>query len=155
MNSFSSLFQRENLGQLILSVLFIIYLILGSKVPTSVAGLIDTVYGKVVVIVIALILFVNSNPVLGILGFIVAYELIRHSSAATGSSALAKYLPTEEKKATAMTAYNQFPYTLEQEMVKKMAPMKPVPESSKGEYTFNPVLDDSHDAAPINYNGVI
>jgi hypothetical protein len=47
---------------------------------------------------------------------------------------------------------NQFPYTLEQEVVKKMAPAK-----ESYDYTpssFSPVLDDTYDAAPIDYTGV-
>jgi hypothetical protein len=51
--------------------------------------------------------------------------------------------------------YNQFPYTLEQEVVKKMAPLNKADTSGSNTYSFNPVLDDLHDAAPVNYTGVI
>jgi hypothetical protein len=153
MDSFSELFKKENLGQVILCILFIIYLIMGYKVPDSVAGVIDTIYGKIGVAVIALVLFSYANPILGVLGFIVAFDIIRRSSVATGTFALDNYVPTEEKKETHLNAMNQFPYTLEQEVVKKMAPMKYVPESSN--VSFSPVLDDTYDAAPIDYNGVV
>ena len=154
MNSFSDLFLRENLGQLILCILFIIYLLIGLNIPNSVATLIDNIYGKVIIIIVALTLFVNFNPILGVLGFIVAYELIRRSSISTGTYGLEKYMPTETKKYSDLTSLNQFPYTLEQEVVKKMAPMKQSEETSSSA-TFFPVLDNLHDAASVNYTGVI
>jgi len=154
MNSFSNLFLRENLGQLILCILFIIYLLMGTMVPRTVASLIDTIYGKIIIVIVALILFVNFNPILGVLGFIVAYELLRHASMSTGSYGLEKYMPTETKKYSEMTALNQFPYTLEQEVVKKMAPIKQTEETMTPS-KFHPVLDNLHDAASVNYTGVI
>jgi hypothetical protein len=48
---------------------------------------------------------------------------------------------------------NQFPYTLEQEVVKKMAPMKFSDSTTTS--SFSPVLDDTYDAAPIDYTGVV
>ena len=154
MDSFSDLFKRQNLGQVVLCILFIIYLIMGYNMPTSVAGVIDTIYGKIIVVVVALILFSYVNPILGVLGFLVAFELIRRSSLATGTYALNNYIPTEEKKSSNLSAMNQFPYTLEQEVVKKMAPIR-VTFDTQTPPTFRPILDDNYDAAPINYTGVI
>ena len=122
--------------------------------PDSVAGVVDTIYGKVIVAVIALVLFSFANPILGVLGFLVAFELIRRSSMTTGTYALDHYVPTEVKKETQLNAMNQFPYTLEQEVVKKMAPIRDNSDSST-QPSFHPVLDDTYDAAPINYTGVI
>ena len=152
MDNFKDLFKKQHMGQVILLILFIIYLIMGYKTPDSLANLIDNVYGKVFVIVIALLLFSTSNPILGIVGFIVAYELIRRSVVKTGTYALNNYMPTEKKKASNLTAFNQFPYTLEQEIVKKMAPIEKTVSSNS---TYAPILDDLHDAAPIDYNGVV
>jgi hypothetical protein len=154
MDSFSDLFKRQNLGQVVLCILFIIYLIMGYNMPSSVAGVIDTIYGKIIVVVVALILFSYVNPILGVLGFLVAFELIRRSSLATGTYALNNYIPTEEKKSSNLSAMNQFPYTLEQEVVKKMAPIR-VTYDTQTPATFRPILDDNYDAAPINYTGVI
>ena len=53
-----------------------------------------------------------------------------------------------------MTKNNQFPYTLEQEIVKKMAPVNKN-NSTSSSYSFKPILDDLHDAAPLDYKGVI
>ena len=154
MDSFSDLFKKENMGQVILCILFIIYLIMGYKMPDSIANVIDTNYGKVIVVVMALILFAYANPVLGVLGFFVAFDLISKSSVATGTYALERYVPTEAKKESQLNAMNQFPYTLEQEVVKKMAPIKQS-EDTQGPADFSPVLDNLYDAAPIGYTGVV
>ena len=154
MDSFNKLFKKEHMGQNMLTILFIIYLIMGYKVPEPIANVVDTTYGKIIVITIAILLFAYANPILGVIGFLVAYDLIKRSSVATGNYALAKYLPTEAKKYTELTDYNQFPYTLEQEVVKKMAPIAHTTSNST-QVHFSPILDDTHDAAPINYTGVI
>jgi hypothetical protein len=158
MDSFNNLLKKENMkqnmGQHILSILFIIYLIVGVKTPQPIAGMVDNIVGKILVVVTAIVLFSFANPILGILGFIVAFELIRRSSVSTGTYALNKYLPTEQKKQSNLTAYNQFPYTLEQEVVKKMAPIT-YTSSNSTQIHFKPILEDNHDAAPINYTGVI
>jgi len=152
----SNLFKQKNSGQLILCVIFIIYLLMGAnKPPRMIAEFIDSFAGRIIVILVSLIILSKYNPILGVLGLIVAYNLISSSSNATGSNALQKYLPTEKKKYTAMTQYNQFPYTLEQEVVKKMAPINKYDSGNPKQYTFNAVLDNLHDAAPIDYKGVV
>ena len=155
MDSFQDLFKKKNMGELLLGILFIVYLIMGYKPPAALANVIDSTYGKVIVVLVALILFANSNPILGVLGFFIAYNLISKSEIVTGTYGLNNYMPTEEKKYSSLTMYNQFPYTLEQEVVKKMAPLNKADTSGSNTYSFNPVLDDLHDAAPVNYTGVI
>jgi len=154
MEYLKKLMEKKNMPQLVLVILFIVYLVLGLKMPNNIADMIDTTSGKIVIAILALALFAYSNPILGVLGIIVAYELIKRSTVATGSAALEKYYPTEAKKWSPFSPLHQFPYTLEQEMVKKMAPIR---RSNTGnqKVSFKPVLDDLHDAAPVNYQGVI
>ena len=142
------LFKKENMGQNVLAVLFVIYLIMGYKTPAPVANMIDTMWGKIIVITIALLLFAYANPVLGVLGIFVAFDLIKRSTISTGNYALSKYLPTEKKKMTELTAYNQFPYTLEQEVVKNMTTQKFNTEYVKA--SFAPTLDDTHEASSLS-----
>jgi hypothetical protein len=149
MESFSSLFKKEHMSELVLVIFFIIYLILGLKTPEPIANLIDTLVGKITILIIVLYLFMNANPILAVLSLFVAFDLIRRSSLATGIDALKKYAPSEEKKMTQFTAYNQFPYTLEQEVVAKMAPVMQS-GSSITQASFKPILDDLHDASPVN-----
>ena len=147
MDYFSTLFDKKNMPQLVLSVLFVVYLVMGYKMPEGAAGLIDSSIGKIVVVIVALMLFAYSNPILGVLGIMVAYQLIKSSSEKTGMAALEKYYPTEEKKWSPFTAIHQFPYTLEQEVVKQMASQKFNANYVKAPY--RPMLDDTHDASLI------
>ena len=154
MDYFSELFKKDNMGQVILVILFLIYIVMGYKTPDSLASMIDTMIGKLVVIGFALALLFCCNPILGVLGLLVAFLLIQRSSIINGSAALNAYYPTEKKKYSNLTAINQFPYTLEQEVVSKMAPINNTinPDAVSN---FMPVLDNIHDAAPVGYRGVV
>ena len=149
MDSFSSLFKKEHMGELILAILFIIYLIMGFRTPQPIAGLIDSLIGKIVIFIIVIYLFMHSNPILAVLALFVAFDLIRRSSVATGIDALQRFAPSEEKKSSQFTAFNQFPYTLEQEVVKKMAPIIQS-SSSLTAPSYKPLLDNLYDAASLN-----
>jgi hypothetical protein len=148
MDYFSTLFDKKNMPQLVLSVLFVIYLVVGYKMPEGIAMLVDSNVGKIVVVVVALMLFAYSNPILGVLALLVAYQMLKGASIKTGMAGLAEYYPTEEKKWSPFTPVHQFPYTLEQEVVKKMTTQKFNTEYVKA--PFKPILDDTHDASPLS-----
>jgi len=149
MEGFSSLFKKEHMGELVLVVLFIIYLIMGLKTPEPVAGIVDTLVGKIVIFIIIIYLFMHANPILAVLALLVGFDLIRRSSMATGIDALQRFAPSEEKKSSQFTAFNQFPYTLEQEVVSKMAPIMKS-GSSITQASYKPLLDNLYDASPLN-----
>jgi len=144
MEYLNELLEKKNMPQLALVILFIIYLIMGFKTPGSVANMIDSTVGKIIVALVALFLFAYSNPILGVLGIFVAYQLVRNASIKTGMASLEQYYPTEEKKWSPFTPAHQFPYTLEQEMVKRMAPQKFNTNYVKP--TYKPMLEDIYDA---------
>ena len=148
MDSFSSLFKKEHMGELTLAILFIIYLIMGYKTPEPVATVIDSIVGKIVIILIVIYMFMNTNPIVAILALFVAFDLIRRSSVTTGIDALKRYVPTEEKKSSQFSAFNQYPYTLEQEVVKKMAPIIQS-GSSLSKPSYKPLLENLYDASPL------
>jgi hypothetical protein len=149
MESFSSLLKKEHMGELVLVVLFIIYLIMGSKTPEPVAVMVDTLVGKIVIFITIIYLFMHANPILAVLALLVGFDLIRRSSMATGIDALQRFAPSEEKKSSQFTAFNQFPYTLEQEVVAKMAPVMKS-GSSLSQASYKPLLDNLYDASPLN-----
>jgi hypothetical protein len=57
--------------------------------------------------------------------------------------------PSEYNKFAQFTAFNQFPYTLEQEVIKQMVPTM-TPGNSISKPSYKPILDDLHDASDIN-----
>ena len=148
MDYFDTLFDKKNMPQLVLSLVFVAYLVMGYQMPANVASMIDSTLGKIIVVIVAIMLFAYSNPVLGVLSLLVAYQLIRGSSVRTGMAGLEEFYPTEAKKWSPFTPTNQFPYTLEQEVVKNMTTQKFNTEYVKA--PFRPTLDDTHDASPLN-----
>ena len=153
MELFQNLLKRSNQHQLLLAVLFVIYILFNIETPHPLAQLIDNIYGNIVVVLFALSFFFHSDPVVGVLGLLAAYELIKRSSDKTGTAAIKNYLPSEYHKGKQFTAFNQFPVTLEEQMVAKMAPL--VRNAPPPNVDYKPVLDGQHHAAPINYQGVI
>ena len=151
MNNFSSLFKKENTGELILAVLLIIYLIIGEKPPKSVAQVVNSMAGKIIILLIVVYIFIHTNPILAVLILFVAFDLIRRSSNTSNETRTQKYIPSETKKSSQLTAFNQFPYTLEQEVVKKMTPLVnnsyPVNKA-----TYKPVVNNLYNASPIDSN---
>jgi len=153
MDNLRQLFKKNEVGQLILCILFIIYLIMGYRTPEPVAVIIDSIGGKIVLLIIIILLFIHANPILAVLSLFVAFVLLRNSSMVTGKDAINKFLPSETKKGCEMSSYNftpqnQFPYTLEQEIVKKMAPISL--GGSINTATYKPLLENLHDAANLN-----
>jgi hypothetical protein len=148
MDYLNSLSDKKNMPQLLLAGLFVLYLVMDFKTPDSLAPMIDSNIGKIAVILVAIMLFAYSNPILGVLGLLVAYQLIRGASIKTGMAGLEEYYPTEEKKWSPYSPAHQFPYTLEQEVVKNMTTEKFNTEYVKA--PFRPTLDDTHDAAMLS-----
>jgi hypothetical protein len=139
---------KKNIPQFVLSILLFVYLVTNVKLPDHVATTIDTATGKIIIVVIAILLFAYSNPVLGVLCLLVAYKLIQSAHIHTGMAALNEYYPTEQKKWTPFNATRQFPYTLEQEVVKNMTQQKFNAEFVKTQW--RPVIEDTYDAEYVN-----
>lgn len=141
---------KKYTGEIVLGILFIIYLIMKYPTPEPLATMIDNPVGKMVVIGIALCMFSCSSPILALLAVLVAFQLIMGSEVATGTFAIDNYLPSDFKKDGQFTAFNQFPYTLEQEVVSRMAPQRePIILSPP---SFSPVLEANYDAAKVYDN---
>ena len=149
MNSFSSLLKKEHRGELILTIIFIIYLILGYRTPQPVAFLVDNIVGKIVIFIIVIYMFLYMNPILAVITLFVAFDLMRRSSMSVNNNLIQSYIPSEENKMNQFTAFNQFPYTLEQEVVKKMAPIVQSGSVLK-KASYKPMLEDLYGASPVN-----
>ena len=122
---------------------------MGYKTPEPIASMIDSLAGKIVIVIIVIYMFMHTHTILAILALFVAFDLIRRSSVTTGIDALKRYAPSEERKSSQFSAFNQFPYTLEQEVVKKMAPIVQS-GSSLSKPSYKPLLENLYDASPIN-----
>jgi hypothetical protein len=149
--------RQEKQHEMVIFVLLVLYIVFTPAVPSALAQYVESTVGQVIVVILAITLFISTNPVVGILGFLAAYEFIRRSSHATGVYGIKTYSPTEEKKQAVMTAMNPAPMkTLEEELVDSLVPISPnndIGLSDGG--SFQPVLGELYGAVEPDYEGVI
>jgi len=129
--------------EVLLAVLFALFIILPIDVPLVLAKLVDSSLGMVVIFALAVYLFFKEDPVVAVLFVLVAYELIRRSDKATGKQVIMKHTPTQEKKDEKMKKMNPpKKATLEEEMVDKLAPVGKSDMISYVSTTFSPVAEE-------------
>lgn len=133
---------------MLLLIVLVVYIVAKIDTPMPLAKLVDNVYGNAAVSILALVFFMKTKSVAGVLVIVAAYELIKRSSVKAGSHALRNYVPCEHKKLSDFKKYNEFPVTLEEEIIAKMAPLVKHAPAANAEY--KPVLSDSHEAAPAS-----
>jgi hypothetical protein len=157
MDTFRTLMREEKQHEMVIFVLLILYIVFTPAVPPALAEYAESTVGQVIVVILAITLFISTNPVVGILGFLAAYEFIRRSSHSTGVYGIKTYSPTEQKKQEVMTAMNPDPVkTLEEELVDTLVPITPnnnIGLSDGG--SFQPVLGELYGAVAPDYDGVI
>jgi hypothetical protein len=157
MDTFNTLMRQEKQHEMVIFVLLILYIVFTPSVPPALAEYAESTIGQVIVIILAITLFLSTNPVVGILGFLAAYEFIRRASRVTGVYGIETFSPTEEKKKQIMTAMNPAPVkTLEEELVDSLVPISPndnIGLTDGG--SFQPVLGPLYGAVEPDYQGVI
>jgi hypothetical protein len=134
-------------SQLFLLIIFVVYILFNVQTPQPIAAMVDSTFGYVVIIGLFAILAINLNPIVIVVGIFAIYLLFKRSSISTGSLAMTKFLPTENVKTQYMSAFNQFPVTLEEEVVQQMAPLQPGPAMAPK--TFHPIMNNLHNASGV------
>jgi hypothetical protein len=134
-------------SQLFLLIIFVVYIVFNVPTPQPLASMIDSTFGYVVIIALFAVLAINLNPIVIVVGVFAIYLLFKRSSISTGSLAMTKFLPTENVKSQYLSAFNQFPVTLEEEVVQQMAPLQPGPAMAPK--SFLPIMDNLHSASGV------
>lgn len=125
----------KSLCELVLSILFVIFVVMDYKLPSEVSEFTASIWGKLVLVCVIIYLFRKCNPILATLGVIVAFKLM-------SQGIVSKYTPSENKKFKIMNSFNALHKTLEEEIVSKMKPLGAKMTKSP----YEPVLSDNHDA---------
>ena len=136
---------KKDTHHYVLAVLLIIFIVSDVQVPGIMGELIDTILGKILVVMGALSLFA-AHPVVGAIGLVAAYQLIMRSQ---GHQAAAIYIPSEIKKSRVLTAMNQFPVTVEEEVISKQIPYV-FKRNAQGNSPYKGVQDKLHGAAKLS-----
>ena len=134
----------------ILSLVLILFIIFPVEIPKELGSLVDSVLGKIVVVVLVLNLFM-SNRVLGAIGAVAGYELVKRAAGHAGaeSTAMAKFIPSEKNKTTNLNIYNQFPVTVEEIVIKNKLPYSFNLSNPSDHASYKPIQDDTHEASTV------
>jgi hypothetical protein len=149
-NPFKSFLPQE----IILLVIFVIYLVFPIETPSFLSGLIDSPIGMAGIFIITIALFMYSKPILAILYLFVAYELLRRSTprgilkpTASFSYKNNENTPTlndidlHDRTVGMSFIERSIDNTLEEDVVNKMAPIGKSEPISYLETSFKPFAE--------------
>lgn len=117
----------------VLAVLLILFLLIDVNPPHSLAGYVDTFAGHVVVWGAALSLFGCCNMPLAMLGLVVAYVFLERSKRD-------HYVPSETAKSGDFSKYNDFPFTLEEEVISSVPALLDGSGAVSMHTTYHPIM---------------
>ena len=154
MEYFNTLLKKEKQHEMVLLVVLVIYIMFDIQTPTLMAEYADTVYGNIIIVILALTLFLSTHPVIGILGLFAAYELVQRSKHnASGPSSFSALIhqvaPGETYRAkymeTTQVSYNN---DLENALVAQVPMLSSQPPANYRDANsdFQPVYADDHSA---------
>ena len=132
----------KNPAYLVLSLLMAVFIVMDISPPNNICMLVDTMMGKAVVIMVALSLF-SLDMLMGSVGVVAAYILIMRCSK---KEEVRTFSPSEVKKTKQLSAMNQYPLTVEEEVIGKMLP-RTNPDLQSPDY--KPTLNNLHNATKL------
>ena len=110
--------------EVVLFVIFILYLVFPVPTPIGLKPLINTNIGMAMVIIMTLYLLLYTTPILGIVAVFAGYELLRRSSSGKQRVSFIKTTPSQYKKDKELTKMNPpKQLSLEEEIINENAPV--------------------------------
>ena len=149
MKEIRSLLKVKKAHELVLLALLVFYIVIDVHTPEPLNSVFGSVYGNVAVCLASIYLFIKCNKTVGVIAMIAAYYLVKRSN----NSLLGTFAANGQPRWKAFSGMNDFPITLEEEMVSKMAPLAKHEGSSDAEY--KPVLTNLHEAANADYSDIL
>ena len=147
----SKQFLKQNKPEHLLFVLLLaVFIILDVPVPDAVGKLVDTTLGNLIVVIIALAVALHHNMVVGLVGVIAAYELIRRSNKSGIPVSVRRFVPSEKNKMQEFERLNQNidlnKESLEEKIISENAP---IPTQNFSAPSYSAVLDKTHNAVEL------
>lgn len=153
MDAVKHIFKGIKTNEIFIMCILSVYIIFDIRTPQVLAEFVDSnLLVKIIAIIIVFTSYFYIKPVIFVLLLVAFWEFIKRAKKTNQFKPVYKYLPTYDKKDKTLNALNQFPHTLEEEMVSTMAPL--VRHSLIGDPSYLPILDNDGFAAPIDYVGV-
>ena len=143
---------KNQTGYYVLALLLCLFIVFPISIPEEFAKLVDTIIGKIVIAIIVLNLFI-SHPLVGSIGVVAAYELLRRSAKQSHKyiGVNKKNIPSEKQKTGHLTKFNQFPITVEEIVINNKIPYSFNTDSpSKIRSPYAPLEEDTYNATKLN-----
>ena len=165
--SFENVINIKNKNNIGLGILLILFLLFDIKRCRQLSVHIDTFYGQFIIVILAIVVCIKTNPIVGFLAIIVAYKLIFITTASSSNYAIKNFVPSEISKLNEMKSYNtettescgngsktvssasglMIGSSLEEEQVGNIPmPSQPPPELPG---SYMPVMDNQCGASPL------
>jgi len=123
-------------------VLLVVFIVSDVSVPNEVSKFVNTLHGSALLLLVCLYVLYTS-PVLGVVTLVAVFELLRRTG---GLRTAQDFIPSEEKKSEEFEVINDFPVTLEEEVVANMVPMTNEKLSAP---SYQPLLQDVHHSSQV------
>lgn len=117
--------------------LMIIFIVFPVDIPHTISLFVSNSFVQILLYIFSLSLF-WSHPLVGTISLVFIYELIKRSKHKQKTSQIQQYLPTTLNRDKRLNAINQFPTTLEEEIVASRLPQYPSIHSTP---SYKPNLD--------------
>lgn len=159
---FKNLLKTIKPAEILVLVIFVLYLILPVSTPSIMSPYIESPMGLLLIFGLTISLFIYSHPILGVLFIFVAYTLLRRSSTVKNSAHYVQYTKSDSEKR--MEAEKQVeeatpneeprnidvggsqPITLEEEIVQERAPIGRSEPIQYLQSSYKPIVSDAGSA---------
>ena len=127
----------------VLLLFIVIYILCDLKTPSPIVTLINSLFGRVILIMIAVYSLCHMNPILAILMIYALYELHNRTNDAYGMS----LVPSEQCKFENIETENSFKDTLEEEVINNSSP--PTYGNADNSINYQPNMSYDGNASPL------
>lgn len=151
MNFLKNAVKTSKKHEMVLGCFLVLYILLNVQTPQVLAKFLNNPIAQFLVAIFVLSIFVNVNPILGVIVIIAAVEFVRRTNRKSVTFALDNFVPSESNKSKILDAVNEnpIPKTLEEEVVDQMAPLGGEDRPEIPDANYAPVLNNLHDASSI------
>tara|TARA_B100001758_G_scaffold36350_1_gene27633 strand:+ start:3392 stop:3856 length:465 start_codon:yes stop_codon:yes gene_type:complete len=135
--------------QVIVLVVVLVFVLYDTPLPSEVENIVREPFGKFILLVIVLGSFASFGVIVGMLVLLGAYEILRRSGETHEHRITNKLLNTPSKvynENNSLSAMNQFPITLEEEVIHKMVPLV---EGDLGPKSYKPTVSEIDGTTPL------
>jgi hypothetical protein len=140
-----SFIKLQKYAQILLSILFILFIIFPTDIPFNIAKFVESSLGIIMIFVTSIALFCYANPFLAFLFIVVAYVLLCKCFKITRNTQNIQYTPVHKIVDSHMVAPRTV--TLEEQVVSRMAPLGNKETTDFIDSSFKPMYNNLNSAS--------